>query len=236
MKTISLPDDLRIAAAALAVAAAFTANGARGAEDSATYTVTVTPLWLPTNFPVDYPQPGIFTGPHFSGVIGASHSERFTLFKLGNPPSAGLERLSEMGKHDPLDAEIKAAIGNGGVGALFESDPNKELPTKTQVFTIAVDAKHPLVSMAQMIAPSPDWFAGVANVNLMDGGKFVAEKTVDEMAYDSGGDDGTSYTATDLDASPKKPTSMASSKHFAVNGKAMPVARVTFKRNPPDSM
>ena len=236
MKTITKTFDLRSVAAALAVVAACTTSGAQAAEDSASYTVTVTPLWLPANFPVEYPKAGIFTGPHFSGVIGASHDERFNLFKLGSMPSAGLERLSEMGKHDPLDAEIKAAMGAGGVGALFESDPNKELPTKVQVFTIKVDAKHPLVSMAQMIAPSPDWFAGVANVNLMDGSKFVAEKTVDEMAYDSGGDDGTTYTADDVDNNPKKSTSMASPKHFAANGKPIPVAHVTFKRNPPDAM
>jgi hypothetical protein len=81
-----------------------------------------------------------------------------------------------------------------------------------------------------MIAPSPDWFAGVAGVNLMENGKFVAEKTVDLMAYDSGGDAGVTYTASDADLATKQPTAMASAKHFVVNGKAMPVARITFKR------
>jgi hypothetical protein len=218
----------KITTVAMAVLAC--APFAASAAESATYEVTVTPLWTPDRFPVEYPKAGLLTGPHFSGVIGATHDGSFTLYKVGNLPTPGLERLSEMGKHDPLDAEIKAAIARGVVGSLFESDPNKDLTKATQKFTVTVDAVHPIVSMVEMIAPSPDWFAGVADVNLMEGGAFAAEKTVDALAYDSGGDDGTTYTADDVDTNPKKPTSAASAKHFAKNGNAMPVARITFKR------
>jgi hypothetical protein len=87
-----------------------------------------------------------------------------------------------------------------------------------------------MVSAVAMIAPSPDWFAGVANVNLMEGGNFVAEKTVDLDAWDSGGDDGTTYEASDKDNEPKKATTPASEQHFTVKGQRMPVGRITFKR------
>jgi hypothetical protein len=79
-----------------------------------------------------------------------------------------------------------------------------------------------------MIAPSPDWFTGVANVNLMENGAWAASRTLDLVAYDSGGDDGTTYKAPDKDNNPKKPTSKATTQHFVVNGATVPVGSVTF--------
>jgi hypothetical protein len=210
-----------------AVAFAFGALSAPvfAADDTASYEVTVTGLWTADRFPVEYPKAGVLTGPHFSGVIGTSHNGKFDLFKLGAQPTPGLERLSEEGKHSPLDAEIKDAIGRGLAGALFESDPIKDF-AKPVTSTVRVTTAYPEVSAVAMIAPSPDWFAGVAGVSLMEGGKFVAEKTVEMFAYDSGGDDGDTYTAADRDNSPKKATAKGSAKHFG--GK--PVARVTFRK------
>jgi hypothetical protein len=79
-----------------------------------------------------------------------------------------------------------------------------------------------------MVAPSPDWFTGVSNVNLMENGAWVGSKTLDLQAYDSGGDDGTTYKASDKDTNPKKPTSKAATRHFVVNGATVPVGSVTF--------
>ena len=93
-----------------------------------------------------------------------------------------------------------------------------------------VDAAHPLVSVVAMIAPSPDWFTGLANVNLMENGAWVASRTLELSAYDSGGDDGTTYKAPDQDNNPKKPTSRATTRHCAPNGVPLPVATVTFTR------
>jgi hypothetical protein len=215
----------RLFTAALAVLASGAVSAPASAEEGADYQVTVTGLWTADRFPLEYPPAGILTGPHFSGVIGASHNGSFNLFKEGMQPTAGLERLSEEGKHSPLDQEIKKAIAAGMAGALFESDPIKDFG-KTVTSTVRVTTANPQVSAVAMIAPSPDWFASVAGVSLVEGGKFVAEKTVDLFAYDSGGDDGETYAAADRDNSPKKATAKASSKHFG--GK--PVARITFRK------
>lgn len=87
-----------------------------------------------------------------------------------------------------------------------------------------------MVSAVAMIAPSPDWFAGVANVNLKDGSGWVASKSLDVLAYDSGGDDGTTYAADDKDTSPKEATSLNNSAHFTKGGKSVPVAKITFAK------
>ena len=195
----------------------------------ATYEVTFTPGWTAKSHPVDYPEAGLLDAPHFSGIIGVTHGAGYEIFKVGKAPTTGLERLSEMGKHDPLDEEIKAAIAKGNAGALFETDGIKDL-TKPVKFTVTVDGKNPMVSAVAMIAPSPDWFAGVGNVNLMEAGGWVVSKTLDVYAYDSGGDDGATYTAADKDTKPKKATSVASTAHFVTAGKKVPVGRITFTR------
>jgi len=199
------------------------------AQEGAQYTITFTRLWTGTSHPFEYPKQGLLTGPHLSGLIGCSHGGGYTLFKVGTPPTPGLENLSENGKHSPLDAEIKAAIAAGKAGALFETGPIRDA-AKTETTTVRVTDANPTVSAVAMIAPSPDWFAGAADVTLKEDGKWVDTKTVEMFAYDSGGDDGTTYEAADKDTSPKKPATVLEDAHFVVNGKKPPVATLTFTK------
>ncbi|HYU32598.1 MAG TPA: spondin domain-containing protein [Thermoanaerobaculia bacterium] len=193
------------------------------------YRVEFTPLWTKANFPFEYPDTSLIHKPHFSGLIGTAHNANYHIFAPGQMPTPGLERLSEEGKHDPLDSEINAAIASGNALALTESDPLKDF-SQTATAEVTVDDAHPMVSLVAMIAPSPDWFAGVSDVDLKENGAWVDSKTVDVNPWDSGGDDGTTYLADDKDNDPKKPTTMNMSKHFLKDGKPMPVARITFTR------
>ncbi len=199
------------------------------AQEGADYSITFTRRWTAQSHPFEYPKQGLVTGPHLSGLIGCSHDERLVLFKVGTQPTPGLENLSENGKHSPLDREIKAAIAAGKAGALFETGPIRDA-SKTESTNVRVTDKHPLVSAVAMIAPSPDWFAGVANVNLNEDGKWVLTKTVELYAYDSGGDDGATFEAPDKDNNPKKPTTVLEDARFVVDGKKPPVAMLTFTK------
>lgn len=197
--------------------------------ETAQYSVTFTGLWTDKTHPFEYPEAGVITGPHFSGLIGATHGDGYAMFRDGAMPTPGLEKLSEEGKHSPLDQEIKDAIAAGNAGALFETGPIRDF-AKSETATITVSTKFPMVSAVAMIAPSPDWFAGAANVSLMEGGQWVTSKSVDLAGYDSGGDDGTTYKASDKDTNPKKPTTMASTPHFVIDGNKPPVARLVFTK------
>jgi len=199
------------------------------AQEGAEYTITFTGMWTATSHPFEYPEAGLLTGPHLSGLIGCTHDEQFSLYKEGTPPTPGLENLSENGKHAPLDKEIKDAIAAGKAGALFETGPIRDM-SKSETTRVSVTDRYPLVSAVAMIAPSPDWFAGAANINLKEGGQWVATKTVELYAYDSGGDDGSTYKAADKDTDPKKSTTVLGDDHFVVNGKKPPVARLTFTK------
>jgi hypothetical protein len=194
--------------------------------DGVEYTIVLKSLWTPARQPLDYPA----ASAHFSGIIGASHGTAFTLFREGNKPTPGLERLSEMGAHSPLDGELKAVVMSGKAGSIVESGPLKDFVNDSIVATIRVDAKNPMVSFVAMIAPSPDWFTGLPAVNLMENGAWMTSKTIELYAYDSGGDDGITYKAADIDNNPKKPTMRASAKHFAPNGTPLAVAVVTITK------
>ena len=204
-------------------------RGGDAMSESAEYTIVVKSSWTAARFPLEYPEAGAFTGPHFSGLIGASHTPSYAVFTVGSRPTPGLEKLSEEGKHTPLDAEIRAAIQSGAAAALVESGALRDFKDSL-VATVRVDASHPLVSFVAMIAPSPDWFTGVANVNLRENGEWVASRTLDLWAYDSGGDDGTTYKAADQDNNPKKPTMQNRDRHFAPGGTTLPVGSVTITR------
>lgn len=218
---------LLAAGGVLAASFLFVAAKASAEDGGATYTIKFTRTWTEKTHPFEYPPAGLVSGPHFSGLIGASHGESYSIFKEGTPPTPGLERLSEEGKHTPLDNEIRAAIQAGKAGALFETGPIRDA-SKTETTTVHVTNKFPMVSAVCMIAPSPDWFAGAANVNLKENGKWVQTKTVQLWPMDSGGDDGTTYKAPDKDTNPKKNTSKASTPHFVMNGKTPPVGSLTF--------
>jgi hypothetical protein len=201
--------------------------------EPARYEVVFSSRWTEKDHPLDYPGPkyaGLSVA-HFSPIIGASHAPGYALFAEGAMPSPGLEALSEMGKHQPLDTEIKAAMAAGSVLALFENDAPLKDHTQSLTAEVGVDGAHPRVSLVAMLAPSPDWFAGVKDVDLVQDGQWVAEKTVDLLPYDAGGDDGDTFRADDRDSNPKKPTSLQSANpHFVVDGKLLPVASVTFRK------
>ena len=199
------------------------------AMDGAEYTLVFRNNWTAATHPFEYPASNAISGPHYSGIVGAAHNATFSLFKQGAMPTPGLEMLSEMGKPAPLDEEIKAAITAGTASGLFTTGPLRDLKDSI-VATFRVDAAHPLVSFVAMIAPSPDWFTGAADVNLMEGGEWAASKTLELYAWDAGGDDGPTYKSADRDNNPKKPVMQATSRHFSANGTAIPVAFVTITK------
>ena len=208
------------------VTAAGTMAQAAGAAE---YTIVIKSRWTKANFPIDYPPNGLLTSPHHSGVIGASHNSAYFIFRGGSMPTPGLERLSEEGKHSPLDAEIKAAISKGTALMLFESGALRDFKDSI-VTSVKVNDQFPLVDFVMMIAPSPDWFAGLTNVDLRDTGAWVMTRTIDIYAWDSGGDDGDTYLAPDKDNNPKKLTMQAMNKQFLEGGKPGVIATVTFTR------
>jgi hypothetical protein len=54
-----------------------------------------------------------------------------------------------------------------------------------------------------MIAPSPDWFAGVHGISLRSGGNWETNLTIDLFPYDAGTEEGTNYDTSNPDTIPQ---------------------------------
>jgi hypothetical protein len=198
---------------------------AAAVEPPVRYQVTFERTWSSETHPADFPLLA-----HFSPVIGVTHDGRYDPFRAGGTASPGLERLCEEGKHQPLDAEIRAAIASGAAGALIETpDPIRSVPG-SGVATFGIDVAHPQVSIAAMIAPSPDWCAVAADVALYENGAWVAKKTLALEAWDMGTDSAESYRALDSDTKPRGKVQLSTSPYFVRDGKRVPVGTVTFVR------
>ena len=168
-------------------------------SDTAVYQVVFNATWSATTHPTDFPP-----GPHFSPLIGAVHNDSVSFWTAGEIASAGMEQMAETGGTSILTREIRAHIpGNArsvingrGIGS----------PASTTISSVRVSLDHPLITLVTMIAPSPDWFVGVAGRSMQDEfGQWVDELEVVLYPYDSGTDDGPSYRSSNADSSPKQP-------------------------------
>lgn len=167
-----------------------------GVEEDATYTVTFTMHWSKTDFPTDYP-----SNAHFSPLIGWSHSTTSDFFKVETPASEGIELMAETGATAILEAELKAKIENKEG---FDFVLGSGLGSGTGEITVEVDvnAANPAITLVSMVAPSPDWYVAVVNINLYNGSHFV-DSTVTAAVYDSGTDDGLTFASANADTDPK---------------------------------
>lgn len=212
-----------VPAATLMFAAAASNADSMGA--TARYRVEFERTWSSSTHPQDFPLLA-----HFSPVIGVTQAKGYEWIAQGATATAGLEKLCEEGKHQPLDAEIASAMKSGSVGALIETaEPLREVP-QTAVVEFDADDAHPTVTIAAMIAPSPDWCAVAVDVALVRDGKFADSVQADLVAWDMGTDAATSYRAFDADMSPRGPIAPSAAPFFQKGGAQNPVGRVTFTR------
>ena len=76
--------------------------------DAVQYLLTFNATWSATTHPTDFP-----ADPHFSGLIGASHSDAVRLWEMGGAASPGIKNMAETGSKSPLDSEIDVLIDAG---------------------------------------------------------------------------------------------------------------------------
>jgi len=202
--------------------AALALTPAGQAADSARYEIRFDATWTAQSHPLEYP-----SSAHFSGLVGATHTLAYRVFRDGNTATPGLKALSERGAHSPLTEEIGTAVKDGNAGTLFESQPLFKFPGTISA-TFTVDEAHPYVSAAAMVAPSPDWFTGISSVQLRKDGKWVQKLSLPLLVWDAGTDNGTIYEAADAESMPRQSVRLNASPHFMANGTLLPVGTVTI--------
>lgn len=170
-------------------------------SDNARYRVEFIATWSADTHPHpggDFPT----SSAHFSPLIGAIHHEGISFWAVDALASAGIEQMAETGATGLLRGEIAAAMDAGTALAVIGGNGALS-PGGTVIDEIELTADFPLVTLATMIAPSPDWFVGISGESLLDeSNQWAAEKTFTLYPYDAGTDSGIDYTSPDADTDP----------------------------------
>lgn len=192
----------------------------------ARYRVTFEATWSRDSHPTDIP-----SNPHFSGLIGGTHRSSVTFWQVGGLATEGIKLMAERGRQTPLDVEVNNAIIAGHAERVLAGGDVRSSPgTVTLDFEVSVG--YPLVTLVTMVAPSPDWFVGVSGLDMMDGGDWVAERSVDLFPYDAGTDSGLTYLARDEVTVPQGTIHRLTSAPVVVGSAVPPMGRFVFRRLP----
>lgn len=175
------------------------------AQDVVEYQTQLATEWSEQTHPQDFP-----SNAHFSRLIGATHNQQASLWIPGGIASPGIELMAETGGSTLLQGEVNALISAGSADQFLSlgSVPNTPgFATRT----LTAQAQFPLLSIVTMIAPSPDWFIGVHDVDLRPNGVWVRELLIDLHPYDAGTDAGVSYGSANSDITPHIPIEIMTS-------------------------
>lgn len=194
------------------------------APESVRYRVEFDGLWSQQTHPQDYPG-----NPHFSPLIGATHTAAVSFWREGGLASDGIKQMAEQGLTSPLDSEIAAATVAGTARDLVRGSG---IPLSPATVAVEFDAHqtHPLLTLVSMVAPSPDWFVGVSGLPLFASGQWVDLLAIDLLPWDAGTDGGRSYESPDLPLSPRISIARLLGFPVATNGEVRPMARYTIRR------
>ncbi|MBU1676617.1 spondin domain-containing protein, partial [bacterium] len=132
--------------------------------------------------------------------------------------------MAEWGSITPLDLEVGDAVAGGQAGEVIASDAYTVSPGSLSTEFTATPS-FPLATVVTMVAPSPDWFTGVAGLDLRDGDACIEEITVEMWPYDAGTDSGVTYTSGNQDTSPSGPIAPIDGTPFTPG---VPLGTMTF--------
>lgn len=170
--------------------------------DEAKYSLTMEGIWSNVTHPKDFPFSAWLT--HFSDLIGGSHLPDFSFWGKGHVSTDGFRQLAEWGSATGVEAELRA--NSNKLRTLVKAAglwyPNVNSNTST---SFRVDKKHPMLSVASMLGPSPDWVVGVSKLNLCRKDcTWTKSEIIDLYPWDAGTDNGISYMSPNSETKPRE--------------------------------
>jgi hypothetical protein len=220
---------LRLAVVTTALSAAACGETATTPSPAVTvvrYRATLQATWNGATHPLDVP-----ANPHFSPLVGGTHTRDVTFWREADLATEGIQNMAERGLTATLVQEIQAAVGRGTARGSFVGSGQFASPGSASV-EFDVDRAFPLLTLVSMIAPSPDWFVGVAGASLYDNGTWVNDLSVDLLPWDAGSDGGATFEAPDLPLSPHVPIARIVTAPLSPGGKVTPLGRLVVVRLP----
>ncbi|MCB0154752.1 MAG: spondin domain-containing protein [Anaerolineae bacterium] len=182
------------------------ADGGGTEPFTTTYRIAFTNTWASSTHPTSFPG-----NAHWSPLVGGVHNANVTFWEPGGLASPGIKSMAETGGTSILRNEVTASPDalSDLVGARLPASGGDDpvlLGQATQIPAVTVTQNFSLLTVVTMVAPSPDWFAGVHGESLQSGdGGWLANKAVTVYPYDAGTDSGTTYTAPNSVTTPPQP-------------------------------
>merc|ERR1711892_85569 len=166
------------------------------AESLAVYKLVLETHWSEEMFPKQYPQ---WRPPaQWSKTVGYTHNGSISLFKTGQAVSDGVRMFVEKGDSDMLERET---AGSSFLDTVFApSIQQGEGRTETLIF---VDGNNTKLSLMTAIVPSPDWFIGLASLELCQDGDWLDYARLDASPMDAGTDNGLTFTSPNWATDPR---------------------------------
>lgn len=159
------------------------------AASDAQYRVTFTSVWDDINFPTNFP-----SNAHFSGLVGATHDGSVSFWGDGVMASSGVQQVAETGGKSVFITEIADQQDIGSTDVLLDGGGIASSPNEVS-YEFSINQSFSEVTLISMVAPSPDWFVGVHDLDLYDDVKdeWIDEMIVNLAVYDAGTDSGESF-------------------------------------------
>ncbi len=195
-----------------------------GDAPSQLYYVTLEMIWSQATHPDDFPN-----FPHYSPPIGAVHNTNYNLWQPDQLATPGIESMAESGNTSTLITEINQQISSGNAIDVIGTFQGFSSPG-SWAFGATVTPDYPLISFTTMIAPSPDWFVGIHDINLCQNGEWINSLRLNLYAYDAGTDSGASYESANADTNPAEVISLINTTPFVVNSELVPVGVAIIER------
>lgn len=150
---------------------------------------------------------------------------------MGGMATPGIELVAEAGSNGVFNSEVNTAINSGYAGQWLQKsvDPFAAIASAT-LSHVVVSEDFPLLSLASMIAPSPDWIIAVNSLDLWDSNTWKDSFTVDLYPYDAGTEDGFGYSGNNLPTSPRGViTNVAGASEYPFGPEKIGTLTITFK-------
>lgn len=193
--------------------------------DPARYALDIEITWSEATAPFDWPG----NDAHLTVFFGTTHDDRYVLFADGRTASSGLRSVAEAGRIRILRAEIEDAQRRGRIGETWQAEAPPTVPGRVSA-TFTATEDHPMLSFVTMIAPSPDWFTGLASVNLRADGEWVDSLRLPLWAWDAGTDSGARYTAPNAETQPAQSIRLLAGPEFLTSEGLVPVGYAVLTR------
>lgn len=168
--------------------------------DEAKFELVFEGLWSRYTHPDYFPENYWVT--YFSDVIGASHTNDYSMWAENQYASDGVKELAQSGSTKKLEAELKQVSPK--IRTIIKAKELRYPVLNSKTFAVfRTDKTHHLVSILSKLGPSPDWMVGVSSLELCQKDcTWATQRVVNLNLWDAGTDSGESFIGP---SSPRMP-------------------------------